>query len=92
MMIRLSPKPDQLVIMEIKTTLTQCEIFRFLQNKGYTIESWLWTFSDETFPGGESWHQVWTFTACQPGETQSEKTMYLNVFEKELKELLKPLV
>ncbi|MBN9312910.1 MAG: hypothetical protein J0I53_07645 [Chryseobacterium sp.] len=75
--------------MEIKMHLPYEDIFRFLIGRGYEVMPWLWKYEDETFPGGTTQHESWTFTACKDGEKQSEKTLYLKVFEKEIKDFLK---
>ena len=90
-MIRLTEKAPDLIAMEIKMHLPYEDIFRFLIVRGYEVMPWLWKYEDETFPGGTTQHESWTFTACKEGEAQSEKTLYLNVFEKEIKEFLKEI-
>jgi hypothetical protein len=87
-MIRLNTNGKEIVQMEIKLHLPQGNVFTFLQKRGYEIKSWLWKFDDETFPNGITSHESWTFTATKPGEEQNEKVLYLNVFEKEMKQLL----
>lgn len=71
--------------------IPQTKIFEFLQKKGYEIKSWLWEFTDETFPGGITSHQSWTFTACKASEKQSEETIYTRVFNNEVKQMLNQL-
>lgn len=90
-MIRVIPKGNNIYHMKIEMHLPQEQIFAFLQSKGYEIIAYLWKYFDETFPNGKSYHEVWTFTATKPNEAQSEETLYLNVFETELKESLKEL-
>lgn len=68
--------------------IPQTEIFEFLQKKGYEIKSWLWEFTDETFPGGVTSLESWTFTACKASEIQCEENIYTRVFDKEVKLLL----
>ena len=86
-MIRLHQYTEH-ITMEIKLTLPHETIFAFLQKKGYEIKPWLYRFCDETFPGGKTYHEKWTFTATKPDENQSEENLFLNVFEKEMKEFL----
>jgi hypothetical protein len=74
--------------MEIKLTLPHESIFAFLQKKGYEIKPWLYRFRDTSFPEGESVIEKWTFTATKPDESQSEETLFLTVFEKEIKEIM----
>lgn len=90
-MINLITNGKDIIKMEIKMHLPQGNVIAFLQKRGYEIKGWLWKFEDETFPGGVSLHESWTFTATKPGEEQSEKTLYLSVFESEVKKLLKEL-
>lgn len=90
-MLNLKVINENLINMKINLTIPQLEIFSFLQKKGYEIKSWLWQYTDETFPGGVSFHEKYTFTATKEGESQSEKTLYLNVFEKEIKGFLKDI-
>ena len=86
-MIRL-PQYTEHIIMEIKLTLPHESIFACLQKKGYEIKPWLYCYEDESFPNGTSYHESWTFTATKPDESQSEETLFLTVFEKEIKEIL----
>ena len=89
-MIRLYQYTEH-IIMEIKLNLPHEIIFAFLQKKGYEIKPWLYCFYDESFPNGTSYHESWTFTATKPDENQSEENLFLNVFEKEIKEVLKEI-
>jgi hypothetical protein len=88
-MIELREINTNLVKMKIQMTIPQGDIFNFLQQRGYEVKSWLWTFTDETFPNGITTHQSWTFTATKPAEPQSENTLYMAVFEREMKTILK---
>ena len=89
-MIRLHQHTEH-VTMEIKLNLPHETIFAFLQTKGYEIKPWLYRFCDETFPGGKTNHEKWTFTATKQDESQSEETLFLTVFEKEIKEILQEI-
>lgn len=82
---------EKIIKMKIEFTIPQGDIFIFLQKKGYEVKSWLWSYTDETFPNGKTNHESFTFTATKPDEVQCEKTLYLSVFEKEIKELLKEI-
>lgn len=82
---------ENVIKMKIELNFTQTQIFEFLQNKGYEIKSWLWEFTDETFPGGVTYHETWTFTATKDGEEQCEETIYTAVLDKEVKLLLNQL-
>lgn len=80
---------EKIIKMKIEMNFPQSEIFEFLQKKGYEINSFLWRYEDETFPGGWSSHETWTFTATKPGEIQEEKNIYTNVFKSEITNILK---
>ncbi len=86
-MIRLHQYTEH-ITMEIKLTIPHESIFAFLQKKGYEIKPWLYCYEDESFPAGKTYHESWTFTATKPDESQSEENLFLNVFEKEIKEFL----
>ena len=86
-MIRLHQHTEH-ITMEIKLNLPLESIFAFLQKKEYEIKPWLYCYKDESFPNGISHHESWTFTATKPDESQSEETLFLTVFEKEIKEIL----
>lgn len=75
--------------MKIELTIPINEMFIFLRNKGYEVKSYMWSYTDDTFPGGTSYHEKWTFTATKPGENQSEKNIYTEVFEKEVLKVFK---
>jgi ketol-acid reductoisomerase len=77
--------------MKIEINFTQSQIFEFLQKQGYEVKSWLWQFTDETFPGGITSHESWTFTACKTGEIQSEERIYTKVLNKEIKQILEQI-
>lgn len=87
-MIRLQKINFETYKMKIEMHLPQSAIFKFLQEKGYKIESWLWRYDDETFPGGTTHHESWTFTATKLGEKQSEEAIFTSVFEREMKAML----
>ena len=86
-MIRLHQHTEH-ITMEIKLNLPLESIFAFLQKKGYEIRPWLYCYEDESFPAGKTHHEKLTFTATKPDESQSEENLFLNVFEKEMKEFL----
>ena len=89
-MIRLHQNTEH-ITMEIKLTLPHETIFAFLQKKGYEIKPWLYCYEDDSFPAGKTHHEKLTFTATKPDESQCEETLFLNVFEKEIKEVLKEI-
>lgn len=89
-MIRLHQHTEH-ITMEIKLTLPHETVFAFLQKKGYEIKPWLYCYEDESFPAGKTHHERLTFTATKEGQNQSEETLFLNVFENEIKEFLKEI-
>ncbi|SKB63563.1 hypothetical protein SAMN05660477_00399 [Soonwooa buanensis] len=81
-------KPD-LIKMEIKMHLPQMDVINFLQKKGYEVKAFFFVVpASEEFLISEPAFSVSSFTATKDGELQSEETMYLNVFEKEIKSFL----
>ncbi len=80
---------NNMFIVHIKVKYTQLQILDFLNKQGYTVKSWLWQYSDTSFPNGTTYHEKWTFTATMGDEPQGESNIYTKVFEKEVKELLK---
>jgi len=87
-MIRIMPKGDNTIIIAMEIQAPHESVFYFLQSKGYEVKSWLWKYQDESFPGGQSSHETWTFTATKEGENQNEGTMFLTVLEKEIKQIV----
>lgn len=88
-MIQLIPKGDKIYQMKVELHLPQCKIIEFLQMNGYTVLPYLWKYTDETFPNGPTNHETWTFTATKLGEVPSDKNMFGEVFEREIKEIIK---
>lgn len=84
----LIPISKNIIRMEIKLHLPHESIFAFLQKRGYEIKPYLYCFYDETFPGGKTYHEKMTFTATKENDHQSEKSLFLTVFEKEIKSFL----
>ena len=82
---------ENVLKMKIEMTIPQSQIFEFLQKKGYEIKSWLWQFTDETFPNGTSNHETWTFTATKKWEKQCENTIYYTVFQKEVQKFIQQI-
>ncbi|MCE3023589.1 hypothetical protein [Riemerella anatipestifer] len=76
--------------MEITTHIPQMDIIQFLQKRGYEIKPYVYREpAEKGFLIDEppfEWH---TFTATKEGEEQSKDNLFLNVFEKEVKNLLK---
>ena len=88
-MIRLTLKPPDLIKMEIQMHLPQVDIINFLQKKGYEVKAYTLVFpATEEMLLSEPRTEIHTFTATKPDENQSEENLFLNVFEKEIKEFL----
>lgn len=91
-MIKLTEKPPDLIKMEVQITIPQTEIFQFLQSKGYEIKGFpIHTPAKEEFLITEPAHTWHTFTATKKDEEQSPENQFLNVFQKEIKNFLKPM-
>ena len=72
--------------------LPQIDVINFLQKKNYEIKAFtIHHPAVEEFLISAPPHIENTFTATKSGEAQSKKNLYLNVFESELKELLKDI-
>jgi hypothetical protein len=91
-MIQITEKLPDLITMDIKLTIPQTEIFQFLQGKGYEIKGFpIHTPAKEEFLITEPAHTWHTFTATKKDEEQSNENQFLKVFQKEIKEILKPI-
>ena len=91
-MIHLTEKPPDLIKMEIQMHLPQIDVINFLQRKGYEIRAYsIFYPAVEEFLLSEPSTTLYTFTATMQNEKQSKENLYLKVFERELKELLKDL-
>ena len=87
-MIRLTPKND-IIKMEIQMHIPQIDIINFLQNIGYEVKAFTLVLpATEEMLLSEPRTEIHTFTATKPDENQSEENLFLNVFEKEIKEFL----
>ena len=87
-MIRIKPQLET-IEMEIKLTLPQLDVINFLQKKGYEVKAFTFTVPPtEEILVSEPGYTVNTFTATKEGERQCYDTLYLNVFENEIKEFL----
>ncbi|CAM3556030.1 MULTISPECIES: hypothetical protein [Elizabethkingia] len=90
-MIQLTPIND-VIRMEIKMHIPQSDIVSFLQMEGYEIKAFIQKLpATEEMLVNEPKTEVYTFTATKQDEKQSENTLYLKVFETEVKKLLKTL-
>ena len=91
-MISLTEKAPDLIKMEIKMHIPQMDVIQFLQKKGYEIKSFSYIIpATEEMLLNEPALQINTFTATKPDEKQNNQTLYLKVFETELKSHLKEL-
>ncbi|MCQ0429375.1 hypothetical protein KJX92_00755 [Elizabethkingia anophelis] len=78
--------------MDIKMNIPQGDIISFLQMRGYEIKAFVQVIpAEESMLITEPRKEIHTFTATKENEEQIENTLYLKVFEKEIKELLKGL-
>ena len=78
------------ITMKITMDLSQTQILEFLNQKGYRIEAYrLYLPPKEEMLISEPELTKWTFTATKDSEPQSEENLYLKVFEKEIKRLLR---
>ncbi|CAI9676959.1 hypothetical protein HZQ97_16360 [Elizabethkingia anophelis] len=90
-MIKLTQVND-IIRMEIKMHIPQSDIISFLQIEGYDIKAFVQKLpATEEMLVNEPKTEVYTFTATKQDEKQSENTLYLKVFETEVKKLLKTL-
>lgn len=91
-MIKAIPVGNDTIKLEIKMHTPQSDVFTFLQMRGYEIKPFFFEVpATEEFLLSEPAFTVNTFTATKPGEKQGYDTLYLNVFEKEIKTFLKGL-
>lgn len=91
-MIRLTPKPPDIIKMEIQMHIPQLDVINFLQKKGYEVKAYTLVFpATEEMLLSEPRTELHTFTATKPNENQSEENLFLNVFENEIKEFLKDI-
>ena len=75
--------------MEIQMHIPQLDVINFLQKKGYEVKAYTLIFpATEEMLLSEPRTELHTFTATKPDESQSEESLFLNVFEKEIKEFL----
>lgn len=83
---------NEIVKMNIRMNIRQGDIISFLRMRGYEIKYYVQVIpAEESMLLSEPRKELHTFTATKKGEIQSENTLYLKVFEKEIKELLKGL-
>ncbi|WP_395762447.1 hypothetical protein [Elizabethkingia anophelis] len=83
---------NDVIRMEIKMHIPQSDIISFLQMEGYDIKAFIQKLpATEEMLVNEPKTEIYTFTATKLDEKQSENTLYLKVFETEVKKLLKTL-
>ena len=88
-MIRLTPKPPDIIKMEIQMHIPQLDVINFLQKKGYEVKAFTRVLpATEEMLLSEPRTELHTFTATKQNEKQSEENLFLNVFEKEIKHFL----
>lgn len=76
--------------MQITTHIPQLDIINFLQSRGYEVKAYSYTEpAEQGFIIDEPPREVYTFTATKEGEEQSPETLFLKIFEREIKTLLK---
>lgn len=91
-MIRLTPKPPDIIKMEIQMHIPQLDVINFLQKKGYEVKAYTLVFpATEEMLLSEPRTEIHTFTATKDDQNQSEENLFLNVFEKEIKDFLKEI-
>ena len=78
------------ITMKIEMDLSQPRILDYLAKKGYEIKAFRCYYPPkEEMLISEPELTEWTFTATKDSEPQSKENLYLKVFEKEIKSLLK---
>ena len=78
------------ITMKIEMDLSQPKILDYLAKKGYEIKAFCCCYPPkEEMLISESELTEWIFTATKDSEPQSKENLYLKVFEKEIKSLLK---
>lgn len=83
---------NEIVKMNIRMNIRQGDIIGFLRMRGYEIKYYVQVIpAEESMLLSEFRKELHTFTATKESEIQSENTLYLKVFEKEIKEVLKGL-
>lgn len=77
--------------IDIKIDLPKMnDIFKFLKGRGYQIKPYLLKIpAEQGFLVDDPPVETWVFTATKKGEEQGAETLYLNIFEKEIKKILK---
>ena len=88
-MIRIKEEQG-IITMHARAEMSQGQIIRFLQSQGYEVKGYYLNLpAQEGLLVSEPAISRWTFTATKDSEPQSEENLYLKVFEKEIKGLLR---
>ena len=88
-MIRIKEEQG-IITMYTKAEMSQGQIIRFLQSQGYEVKGYYLNHpAQEGLLVSEPAVSRWTFTATKEGEKQSNKNIYTNVFEREIKSFFK---
>lgn len=88
-MIRIKEEQG-IITMHARAEMSQGQIIRFLQSQGYEVKGYYLNLpAQEGLLVSEPAVSRWTFTATKDSEPQSEENLYLKVFEKEIKGLLR---
>ncbi|MEN5132673.1 hypothetical protein [Elizabethkingia anophelis] len=83
---------NDIIKMKITMNIRQGDIISFLRMRGYEVQVYVHVIpAEESMLLSESREEIHSFTATKLGQKQCEDTLYLKVFEKEIKELLKEL-
>ena len=76
--------------MYTKAEMSQAQIIKFLQSQGYEVKGYYLNLpAQEGLLVSEPAVSRWTFTATKEGEKQSDKNIYTDVFEREIKSFFK---
>ena len=84
-MIRIKEEQG-IITMYTKAEMSQAQIIKFLQCQGYEVKGYYLNLpAQEGLLVSEPAVSRWTFTATKEGEKQSDKNIYTDVFEREIK-------
>jgi len=88
-MIRIKEEQG-IITMHARAEMSQGHIIKFLQSQGYEVKGYLLKFpAKEGFLISEKASSPCPFTATKEGEKQSDKNIYTDVFEREIKRFFK---
>ena len=84
-MIRIKEEQG-IITMHTRAEMSQGHIIKFLQSQGYEVKGYYLNLpAQEGLLVSEPAVSRWTFTATKEGEKQSDKNIYTDVFEREMK-------